>query len=173
MAAAGVACIAAILVALGVVSIFGQLRVFTPYGPSFGFDQGVMVVELEHPDRRGYRFVGSYGEEQHRYLRGRFVAAWNIAPQSDSELRKLAARHVIPRGGMSTFGGKSKAHWLSVPIWLLLLPLGYLWYRVVRKALQRSREGVCHGCGYSMDGLRAETPCPECGKARAPSVSAG
>lgn len=156
---------AIVILALGVVSAFGQLRVFTPYGPSFAFDQGVLVVELEHPRRLGFRFVGSSREEQHRYANGRFVVAWNKAPEYDSELRKSTTRHWLPRLGTFKFGGRSSASWVSIPGWMLflaaLIPSIHAW----RAVLQRRRIGLCHACGYSLDGLPLGSPCPECGNA--------
>ena len=157
--------VAIALLALGVISAFGQIRVFTPYGPSFAVDQGVFVVELEHPKRLGFRFVGNGKEDQYRFASGRFVVAWNKAPEYDSELRKNTTRHWLPRIGTFTFGGRSSASWVSIPGWILLLAVAIPSIRAWRTVLRRRRIGLCHSCGYSLAGLPPGAPCPECGSA--------
>jgi len=53
-----------------------------------------------------------------------------------------------------------------IPFWLLLLPAAatttLLWWR------DRSPRSGCKQCGYSLTGLPAATPCPECGTQPSP-----
>ncbi|MEK6703635.1 MAG: hypothetical protein AABZ53_15350 [Planctomycetota bacterium] len=50
--------------------------------------------------------------------------------------------------------------WLPLLVGGAGLLAGWL---VVRKGRRRLRNGQCIDCGYSMAGLPADTPCPECG----------
>lgn len=49
---------------------------------------------------------------------------------------------------------------LSIPFIALAIPTAFLWY------LDRPRKTGCKKCGYSLEGLPAASPCPECGSKR-------
>ena len=53
---------------------------------------------------------------------------------------------------------------VEIPLWLpfaaCAAPVVWACWR------RRSRRGECLGCGYELAGLRAATPCPECGRQR-------
>lgn len=61
--------------------------------------------------------------------------------------------------------GGRRWHWFILwPIPLLLWPLAAMLLRSGILARRRANTGMCGKCGYSLAGLAAGTPCPECGK---------
>lgn len=62
--------------------------------------------------------------------------------------------------------GLSTAQQWSVPMWVVVLPVGLgtlgLWW-LDAQATRRERRGRCAGCCYDRTGLAANAVCPECG----------
>ena len=52
---------------------------------------------------------------------------------------------------------------LAFPLWFALLSAPHL-----LRARHRRRHGLCAACAYDLQGLPPKSPCPECGKSRAP-----
>jgi len=57
-----------------------------------------------------------------------------------------------------------------IPLWVPLLACVFLTFFARRVARRYRDPGRCIRCGYSLDGLPAGTPCPECGHERAPGA---
>ncbi len=152
-----------LLLGAAIASFWGQMRVFSRYGPSIAVDRGVMVVECEYPDRRGNRFVGSDNERQWN-PGGTVVFAWNKDPWSDSALRRSVARWWVPLGGAYPCSGGVTIYWVAMPV---LLPwavaMVYSW-RSWSEWWRRRRRGMCRSCGYDLAGLATAAVCPECGR---------
>jgi hypothetical protein len=53
---------------------------------------------------------------------------------------------------------------VAAPLWVVGLPAGVL-LGIDAWMIIRARRGRCFACGYSLAGLRAGSPCPECGLA--------
>lgn len=157
--------VAAVVIASGIVSFYGQMRVFVPYGPSLAVDLAVLVLEIEHPDNNGFRVVGSTRERQREWWHDRLVGAWNTQPEFDSEFRKVRVRHWTPWAGSHRFPGKSRCSFVSVPLVYVLVLVLVVAVRSWREVIRRRKQGMCAACGYDMRGLAAGTRCPECGLA--------
>ncbi|HMN40890.1 MAG TPA: hypothetical protein PKE29_08590 [Phycisphaerales bacterium] len=151
----------AVLVAT-VASMWEQVRLFIPYGPSIGFDQTTLVIEREFPNTLGYRYVGSAGERP-IFLSQSFVVAWSPHPDADSQLRRDKNRWWLPSFGTHRFNAAAACYFLRLPaplLWVILtLPSVRAWHA----RLQRRGKDRCKSCGYHLAGLSSTSSCPECG----------
>lgn len=63
--------------------------------------------------------------------------------------------------------GTGRTYMLGLPLWMMLLSLGWLPFLLVRnrlRSLRRRRRGLCLKCGYNLQG-NTSGRCPECGTA--------
>lgn|GEM_PF-2989246 len=90
---------------------------------------------------------------------------WLSDQKWDVIMGQAAGVQVFDYNLNSLFGVNSQmSTWTVIPFWLpvaLLSGIGFLLYRVNRRATEASQSGVCRKCGYDL----RETPdkCPECG----------
>lgn len=76
-------------------------------------------------------------------------------------------------GGGGPGGGSPRSFDCTAPLWpvpVVLWGAGALLLRSGRLARRRALTGMCAACGYSLAGLAAGAPCPECGRGGGPGA---
>lgn len=111
------------------------------------------------------------------YLSGR---GFSVATATFPNVRHFVWAKTVERGSVNDSAcaqcrvsgtgcafGTARTYMLGLPLWMMLLSLGWLPILLVRNRLRswrRRRRGLCLNCGYNLQG-NTSGRCPECGTA--------